>query len=384
MTAAPDIGIFFGRPDRSQALAAELRRRGLSVTFYNDVGPAGACVPVPYAFGPALARLLATRHDAYLTSLSFVPSLCLALNRLLRGRPYVFNATGVKSAMYADRARRWAAPRVAERVVYPALLRLVLTGAARIVCNSRYLERRLRARFPRLAPRLTTIYNGVDFERFAAVADARRPGGRSAPTLVAVMSWNYPAKAAAARLLIDAMGPITARHPGARLVIAAKAGHGRYGQAIEAELRTKPWRAAVELVYNHPRVEELLAAADLFLYATAPDSNDSLPRALLEAHAAGLAVVTTATAGCPEVVEDGETGFLVPYDAGAIAARAHELLADPAARHEFGRRGRARVTELFSWERMGDAYARLFLDIAADRRRLAGAVASRPLTGANP
>lgn len=381
MSARPDVGIFFGRPDRCHALAGELRRRGFPVTVYNDPGAPGTDVPVRCAFGPALVRLAASRHDVYLTSLSFVPSLSLALNRCLRGRPYVFNATGLKRAMYRDRARRWAAPWVAERLVYPALTRLVLAGAARIVCNSHYLERRLRAAYPRHAAKMCTVYNGIDVARFAPAA-APRPAGATAPTLVAVMTWNYPGKAAAARLLIDAMGPITGRYPGARLVIAAKMAHGRYRPAIEAALAAKPWRDAVEIVVNHPRVEELLATADLFLYATAPDSNDSLPRALLEAQAAGLAVVTTATAGCPEIVEDGVTGYVVPCDAAALADRALDLLGDPDRRVAFGRQGRARVATLFSWARMGEAYARLFLEIAAGRTRQARAVPSQPLSGA--
>jgi spore coat protein SA len=101
----------------------------------------------------------------------------------------------------------------------------------------------------------------------------------------------------------------------------------------------------------------------VFLYATPAGSNDSLPRAVLEAHAAGLPIVATATAGCPEVVEDGVTGFTVPYDAHAVAARVLDLLDDVDMRRRFGRRGRERVQRVFSWEQMGEAYARLFLRI---------------------
>ncbi len=289
----PDVGIFFTRPDRGHRLAEQLRARGFPAVFYNDAGAPGTYVPVPYAFGPALRRLLATRHDVYLTSLSFVPSLALCLQRAVRGRPYVFNATGLKAAMYRDRARGWRAPALAERVVYPALMRAVLAGAAAIVCNSRYLEDALRSAFPRYDGKLLTIYNGVDVDRFAAL-DARPAARRSPPVLAAVMTWNYPAKTAGARLLIEAMGPVIAKRPGTRLVIAAKVGHRRHAAGIEAWLARLPWRDAVRIVYNHPRVAELLAEADLFVYATAPGSNDSLPRALIEAQAAGLPAVATA------------------------------------------------------------------------------------------
>jgi glycosyltransferase involved in cell wall biosynthesis len=355
----PRIGIFFGRPDRSDSLARQLRARGLSVVFYNDRGAGDAYVPVPLAFGPALRTVLTTAHDAYLTSAAFTPALCLYLNRMLRGRPYVFNAVGEPTAMYRDR-RRWLGPALAERI-YPWLMARVMAGASAVVCNSRYLERTLRCRFPAHADRISTIYNGIDFGRFGARRPADTPG-RTA-TLLAVMTWNYPAKARGARLLVDAMEGIVARRPDARLIIAAKTAHDRYAREVEAHVASKPWQGRIELRYNEKRVEDLLAAADVFLYATPAGSNDSLPRAVLEAHAAGLPIVATATAGCPEVVEDGVTGFTVPYDAHAVAARVLDLLDDVDMRRRFGRRGRERVQRVFSWEQMGEAYARLFLRI---------------------
>jgi glycosyltransferase involved in cell wall biosynthesis len=359
----PDVGIFFahsgsGHADRTYALAEGLRARGFRVTLYNDRGLPGTYVPVRYSFPSALVRLLHTRHDAYLTSLSFVPSLCLALNRFVRGRPYVFIANGVKSAMYRDRSRGWTFPGLAERRVYPFLIDRVLAGAGRIVCNSRFLQSTLRTQFPRHAGKMITIYNGIDLQRFASGRPVPIPGvPPGTPVLVAVMSWNYEAKAAGARLLIDAMGRVVEKYPGARLVIAALARHRRHADAIEAYLTAQPWRHAVHIFSNYPSIPDLLASADVFLYATASGSNDSMPRAVLEAHAAGLPIVTTATAGCPEIVEDSVTGFLVPYEAKALADRAIQLLADPAMRREFGHRGQRRIRDLFNWERMVDGYA---------------------------
>lgn len=367
--SGPDVGIFFGRPDRSHLLAEHLRARGLRVTLYNDRGVPGTYVPVPYAFPAALRRLLATRHDVYLTGLSFVPSFSLYLNRVLRGAPYVFNATGVKTAMYRERSKGWRFPALAERWLYPALNARVIAGASAVVCNSRYLQASLAAAYPAHAARLRTIYNGVDFQRL----DAGRPAAidgvpASAPKLLAVMTWNYPAKAAGGRFLVDAMGPVTRRVPDARLVIAARASHRRYAEENEAHLAAAPWRDAVTLLYNRSDVPDLLAGADVFVYATPDGSNDSLPRAVLEAQAAGLPVVATATSGCPEIVEDSVTGLVAPWDPEAFAERVVALLADPETRRRFGRQARARAREVFGWERMADAYARLFRDIVSDRR----------------
>jgi glycosyltransferase involved in cell wall biosynthesis len=124
-------------------------------------------------------------------------------------------------------------------------------------------------------------------------------------------------------------------------------------------------------LYNSERVPDLLARADVFVFATAPDSNDSLPRVLLEAQAAGRPCVTTATTGCGEIVDDGTTGYVVPYEAAALAAALDRLLADPERRRRFGEMARRHVAGRFSWDGMADGYAAVFRDIAAagrDRR----------------
>jgi glycosyltransferase involved in cell wall biosynthesis len=320
-----------------------------------------------------------------LTSLSFVPSFLLYLNMAVRGLPYIFNATGLKSAMYRDRSVRWRFPRLAERWLYPSLMNRVLAGASRVVCNSRYLQDKLQSQFPQYAHKMITIYNGIEFDLFASGRRIFIEGiPADAPKLVSTMTWDYEAKAAGARLTIDAMGLITERYPEARLIIAAKTNHPRYSQEIEDYLATRPWRSSIKILYNQANVMDLLASSDLFMYATPAESNDSLPRAVLEAHAAGLPIVTTATAGCPEIVEDTVTGFLVPYDAKAMAGRVLDLLKDPGKRQQFGRRGRERVHELFSWDRMGEAYADLFLEIVENQAQAAKMKILTQARGGNP
>jgi glycosyltransferase involved in cell wall biosynthesis len=78
-----------------------------------------------------------------------------------------------------------------------------------------------------------------------------------------------------------------------------------------------------------------------------------MPYALLEAMAWSRPVVATAVNGCPEIVADGLTGFLVPPGdpaawAGAVAA----LLDNPARAVTMGRQGRRRVEERFTLSQM--------------------------------
>jgi glycosyltransferase involved in cell wall biosynthesis len=338
------------------------------VVVYNNRGLPGTYVPMNMAFFRALSRLLTIHHEIYVTSFCFVPSFCLYLNRLLRGIPYVFNAVGLMSATYQDRAKRWPLSGVLERQLYPALATRILGGASWIVCNSQYLQRKFESEFPAYAHKTITIYNGIEFERFAAGKSLMIDGiPAEAPKLLAVMTWDYEKKASGAKLLIDAMGFITDKHPKAHLVIAAKVRHRRYAQMIEDYLVTKPWANSLTILYNQTNIPDLLASADLFVYATPVGSNDSLPRAMLEAHAAGLPIVATDTAGCSEIVENSVTGVLVPYNAEALAEYAVELLDDPTVRRRMGSLGQERVHELFSWHQMGEAYDTLFSQIAPGR-----------------
>jgi glycosyltransferase involved in cell wall biosynthesis len=191
------------------------------------------------------------------------------------------------------------------------------------------------------------------------------------------MTWNYKGKADGAKLLIDSMGLILKSVPESRLIIAAKAMHDGYAQEIEAYLAGTEWHHAVTILYNQRNIPDLLANSDIFVYATAAESNDSLPRALLEAHAAGLPIVTTATSGCPEIVDDAVTGFVIPYAAPSMAQRVIELLANPVRRQEMGRLGRQRVDSLFNWNRMGQEYANLFSALLATKHTATSKIVRR-------
>jgi starch synthase len=84
----------------------------------------------------------------------------------------------------------------------------------------------------------------------------------------------------------------------------------------------------------------------------------------LEAMACETAVVASRVGGIPEVVADGETGYLVePANADDLAARVNELLADEELRGRFGRAGRERAIEHFSWRRIAELTTALYTSL---------------------
>lgn len=119
----------------------------------------------------------------------------------------------------------------------------------------------------------------------------------------------------------------------------------------------------------------LLSAATVFV---CPSVYEPLGIVNLEAMACDLPVVATATGGIPEVVVDGETGWLVPIEqvqdgtgtpvdpdrfVGDLAAALVEAVSDPDRAARFGEAGRRRAVESFSWARIGDETLAVYRDV---------------------
>ena len=364
-TGSLDIGFWFPRPARGARLAEELRRRGHRVTIYHRLPVPGdqRCVRrVDYNLLKGLRTLRTLRHDVFFTSRSFVPVLQLRLNR----RPYVYTINGAIWAYYSERrgSSPFAGPKAA---LYPWLLRFALGGAGAVVANSSFLAESLKARFPGHASKVSTVYNGIDYDAI----DAGRPRPDAWPyggtRILSVVTLNFARKVEGVRLVLDAFEIIWQTHRDASLVIAAKSDSLETVTRLREHIGRLDCADRIRLDVNREDVPDLLAATDLFLYATPADSSDSLPRALLEAQAAGVPTVTTDTVGCGEAVLDNETGRVVPYSAAAMANAGIELLADRDYASRMAATGKLAVRRRFGWEAMAGAYEEVFLRVAAIR-----------------
>jgi phosphatidylinositol alpha-1,6-mannosyltransferase len=96
-------------------------------------------------------------------------------------------------------------------------------------------------------------------------------------------------------------------------------------------------------------LQEALARVASSAVSVTTSRSEALGLACVEAQAVGTPVVASAVDGIAEVVIDGETGFLVPWDdAGAFAEKIVALLKDGELRKEFGLRARKHFEEVFS------------------------------------
>ena len=109
----------------------------------------------------------------------------------------------------------------------------------------------------------------------------------------------------------------------------------------------------------------MLKGLDLFVMSSI---TEGLGTSVLDAMAAGLAVVGTRAGGIPESVVEGETGLLAPPgDAPALARAIACLLRDTARRRAFGAAGHRRARAAFSAERMVGETAAVYAAVAATR-----------------
>lgn len=138
--------------------------------------------------------------------------------------------------------------------------------------------------------------------------------------------------------LLEAMGYL--KSSGCSLQVWIAGDEEREGDLLRAstrleELRLKDLCELLGTVRGEKKAE-LLSKASLFIL---PSYDEGLPMAVLEAMAAGLAVVSTPVGGIPEVVRDGYNGFLVPPgDIDALVEKLLILASDPDLREVMGRR----------------------------------------------
>jgi alpha-maltose-1-phosphate synthase len=138
------------------------------------------------------------------------------------------------------------------------------------------------------------------------------------------------------------------------------------GTLIANLTRTRMGVVWVKEMLGRAEIMALLSAATVFV---CPSVYEPLGIVNLEAMACELAVVATATGGIPEVVLDGQTGWLVPIEAMAdgtgtpvdpdlfvsdLALRLNEAIGDPQRAARFGQAGRRRAVESFSWSTISD------------------------------
>jgi glycosyltransferase involved in cell wall biosynthesis len=175
--------------------------------------------------------------------------------------------------------------------------------------------------------RITVIPNGVDASRFDAPAE-RAPNGTPVIGSVGCLAARKDYGT-----LLDALATLAGRGVAFR---ADLVGDGPERDPLEQRARALGLADRVRFLGERGDVDRLLPTFDVFVLSS---REEGIPNALLEAMAAGRPSVATAVGGTPEVMRDGETGWLVPPASPRALADALAQALDGSGEAE--RRGRA-------------------------------------------
>jgi starch synthase len=217
--------------------------------------------------------------------------------------------------------------------------------------------------YPAIEPeRVRVIHNGIDTDEYQPDrgTDVLERHGVDPATPYVIFVGRITHQKGLEHLL-DAAPSID---QSAQLVLCAGAPDTpEIGERVRSRIPKLQRAIWIEEMLPKPEVIQLLTHATVFV---CPSIYEPMGIVNLEAMACETAVVASRVGGIPEVVADGETGFLVePANAEELAARVNELLADPELAIRFGKAGRERAIEHFSWRAIAERTVELYESLAA-------------------
>lgn len=237
-------------------------------------------------------------------------------------------------------------------------LRTLSRGVDRYLAVSRDIARELVEKLAWPAGKVEVAYNAVDLGRWEVEAP---PGLRAELGAADRPLILTPARLDAQKghvFLLEAM----TRVPEAVLALA---GDGPERQRLEELAQQLGVAGRVRFLGRREDVPELLAACDVFAL---PSLYEGSSLAVLEAMAAGRAIVSSAIGGTDELIDDGRSGLLTPPgDAGALAGALRRLLADGELREGLAAAARERVERDLTRERLAARVTGAYEELLAGR-----------------
>ena len=351
--AAPGNGVL-----RDSGLAQGASYRQISSGPYQS---GGKSIPDLFHFArelPKLAREIATlaadcqAHIVYVNGPRLLPAAACGVPDNI---PLVFHCHSYLRQRYAA-----------------ALAGISLVSArATVIASCRFVAEPLR-----LYVNSTVVYNGV------ATCEAGSQSARPSLNRIGILGRIAPEKGQldllnAAKLLPHAYQFVICGAP----LFSNPSAHSYFEQ-----VRQQAAGLPVEFLGWRDDVTAVLANLDLLVVPST--AHEATTRVILEAFAAGVPVVASSSGGIPEIVSDGETGFLTPpSDPAKLAARIRDVMTNPAALHRVAGNARHAVQERYSLEQYQRRVMSILDEVALSpsnppSRRIAAA--ARPSPSAHP
>jgi starch synthase len=297
----------------------------------------------------------------------------------------LFNIPFVLTTHSLEPLRAWKAEQLGSGYAMSSWMeRTGILDADAVIAVSQGTKADILRAYPEIHPeRIHVIYNGIDLNEYRKTPETTALTAYGVdPSQPYVLFVGRITRQKGVTHLIDAIPYL---EPNTQVVLCAGAPDT---PEIAAEVREKIERARamnprviwIDKMLPKPEAIQLYSNCSVFC---CPSVYEPFGIINLEAMACRAPVVASATGGILEVVVDGVTGYLVPFDQDPVtsfpldpgkfsrdlAAKISALLGDPEKARQFGDAGRRRVEEKFSWTAIADQTIELYRKLIESRRR---------------
>ena len=296
----------------------------------------------------------------------------------------LFNIPFVLTTHSLEPLRAWKSEQLGSGYAMSSWMeRTAILDADAVIAVSNGTKADILRVYPELQPeKVHVIYNGIDLAEYNKASDtAALTKYRVDPAQPYVLFVGRITRQKGVTHLVEAIRYLPAN---TQVVLCAGAPDT---PEIAAEMRQKvaeaqashPHVVWIEKMVTKPEAIQLYSHARVFC---CPSVYEPFGIINLEAMACHAPVVASATGGILEVVVDGETGYLVPFESDSttgfpsnpeqfardLAAKISDLFADPEKCKRFGEAGRRRVEETFAWSAIADQTIQLYRQLIQTRR----------------
>jgi starch synthase len=296
----------------------------------------------------------------------------------------LFNVPFVLTTHSLEPLRAWKAEQLGSGYSMSSWMeRTAILDADAVIAVSKGTKEDILRAYPEIKPeRIHVIYNGIDLNEYQKTAETAALIKYGVdPAVPYILFVGRITRQKGVTHLVEAIPHLP---KGTQVVLCAGAPDT---PEIAAEMREKVEQASkinprvvwIEKMLSRTEAIQLYSHASVFC---CPSVYEPFGIINLEAMACRAPVVASAIGGILEVVVDGETGYLVPFEPDPVttfpsnpekfsrdlAEKISALLADPGKAKRFGEAGRKRVEETFAWSAIADQTIRLYQQLIRSAR----------------
>lgn len=252
-------------------------------------------------------------------------------------------------------------------ILHP-VCRYIVRNSDTVTVNSSYMQRQLQEIAPGCEEKTRVIPMGVDSTNLQGLMrdDVRKKysGHRIIISVGRLIDWK------GTKYLVEAMPEILKSVPNALLIII---GTGPESRRLEQKICDLGLQDHVILAgfVKSKDLPSYYHAADVFVLPSVniDRRTEGLGVVLLEAMASGCPVIGSNVGGIPDIITDGENGFLIPErDPQALAEKIVEIVLNKSLTDKFHRNGEISIKEKFSWDVIAQKFSNRYEDAINSRK----------------